>query len=226
MKRLLPVLAFAFVFSGIAVSQQFPKVTAKAIWAPGVPVLQDIRDHCGKTPNEPFADCFYSMMQKSGASPEALAFTRQTGNAGYLRDFQDLGPVGVAFVQFPSRANENQGAFIVNGTPAMIDIDQQSLLAQDELQKNLTFATIAERTPQVAVWPGDRNGTSYVVIKRLPLGGVRVTVPYTLRNGCRACDALGSAVFAFDFERSGRYLGTKLLGVTARKAIPPPARPQ
>lgn len=226
MRSALQCLFFALMFSGIALSHQFQRVSSKAIWRPGISVLQQIRDLCGKTPGEPFSDCFYSMMRQSGATPEALAFTRQTGNLGYLRDILDLGPVAVAFVHFPFRANENQGAFIVNGSPPMIDIDQQSLLAIDELQRNLTYSMLVERMPQISIWPGDRDGTSFVSTKRLPMGGVRITIPYTLRNGCRACDQLGSAIFAFDFERSGRYLGTRLMGVTAKTHPPPLSKPQ
>jgi hypothetical protein len=148
-------------------------------------VMQEIRDQCGKAPGEPIGDCFYSMMEKSGATPEALAFTKQTGNLGYLRDLIDLGPVAVAFVHYPFRANENQGALIVNGGGSgFIDIDQQSWLAQEEMRRNLTYSTIAEHSPEVSLWPGDRNGTAYIGTKRLPAGGVRITAGYSLRKGC------------------------------------------
>ena len=206
------------LFTVVAFPQSPQRVTVKAIWSPGTAIMQEIRDQCGKTPGDPFGDCFLNMMQKSGATPEALAFTRQTGNLGYLRDFKDLGPVAVAFVHFPFRANENQGALIDNGSPAILDIDQLNLLGSDEIQRNLTYSMLAERAPQISLWPGERNGTAYMVTKRLPMAGVRVTVPYLLRNGCRACDVLGAATFAFDLDQSGRYLGTKLIGVTTRKA--------
>jgi hypothetical protein len=226
MRRILLLLLSCVLFSFNVLPQAFQKVTTRSLWAPGMTAIQEIRDQCVKASGEPPGDCLYAMMQNGGATLEALAFTRQTSNLGYLRDLLDLGPVAVAFVHFPFRANENQGAYIVNGIPAMIDIDQTSLLAQDELQRNLTYGLIAQGAPQVSIWPGDRSGTTFVVTKRLPMGGVRVTVPYVLRNGCRACDTLGTATFAFDFERSGRFLGTKLIGVTAQKKPLTPVKPQ
>ena len=189
-------------------------ITSRAIWGPGMSVMQEIRDACGQLSGGQFGECFLSMMQKGGASPEAVAFTRLTDNLGYLRDFREAGPVDVAFVHFPFRANENQGAYLVNGLQPMIDIDNQNLLANYELTKNLSYSRLARLYPEISVWPGDRSGTNYIVIKKLPVGGVRFVAGYTLRNGCRACDVLGGVTFAFDFDRSGRFLGTKLMNVT------------
>lgn len=216
MRSTLRALVVAALISTTSFSQQLQRVTPKSIWVADTSALQEIREKCGRSANDPVSECFLSIMQNGGASPEALTFSRLTGSTGYLSSFLDLGPIGIAFVNFPFRANETQGVFIVNGSPAMIDVDQQTWLAHDELKKNLTYTMIAERTPQVSVWPGNRN-TGNAVGKRLPHGGVRITFPYILRNGCRACDVLGTATFAFDFERSGRFLGTKLLGVSARQ---------
>ena len=189
-------------------------VTSRAIWGPGMSVMQEIRDACGQLSGSQFGECFLSMMQKTGASLEAVAFARLTDNLGYMRDFREAGPVDVAFVHFPFRANENQGAYLVNGLQPMIDIDNVNLLANYELTKNLSYSRLARLYPQISVWPGDRSGTNYIVMKKLPVGGVRFVPGYILRNGCRACDVLGNVTFAFDFDRSGRFLGTKLMNVT------------
>src|SRR6188508_3389210 len=108
MKRILALLCFGGLLlpalSATAVALQLQKVTSRAIWGPGMSVMQEIRDQCGRVPGEPIGDCFYSMMEKNGATPEALAFTKQTGNLGYLRDLLNVGPVAVAFVHYPFRA--------------------------------------------------------------------------------------------------------------------------
>jgi predicted secreted protein len=48
------------------------------------------------------------------------------------------------------------------------------------------------------------------------VGKSAVWVPggYLLRNGCHACEKVGSAVFAFDFDTGGTFLGTRLMMVT------------
>ena len=189
-------------------------VTPRAIWSPGMAVMQEIRETCSPLSGSQFGECFLGMMQKTGATLDAIAFTRQTDSLGYLRDLREAGAVDIAFVHFPFRANENQGAYLVNGLQPMIDIDNQNLLANYELTKNLSYSRLARLFPEISVWPGDRTGTNYIVIKKLPIGGVRFVAGYTLRNGCRACEVIGNVTFAFDFDRSGRFLGTKLMNVT------------
>jgi hypothetical protein len=185
-----------------------------ALWGPGMSEMQMIQQNCASAGTQ-FRECFANGMQKSGASPQAVAFTNMTGNTGYMRDFRQTGRVSIAYVYFPFRANENQGAYLVNGTPSMIDIDNQSLLAQNQLAKNPTYTQLAKKYPEITLFPGDRDGTSYLVAGKLSSGGQRFIVPYNLQNQCHACEQVGIAKFAFDFDRTGKFLGTKLLGVTA-----------
>jgi hypothetical protein len=192
-------------------------IGSEALWQPGMSTMQSIRDECAKAAQ--FNECFYSMMQKSGASPQAVAFTKLTEQMGYMRDFLQAGHVDVAFVNFPFRANENQGAYLVNGAPSMIDIDDQRLLSPEELKKNSTYAALAKQYSDVTIWPGNRNGTDYLEVKSLPDGGQEFIAEYILRNGCHACATIGTARFAFDFDSTGKFLGTKLVNVTKGSAI-------
>jgi hypothetical protein len=188
------------------------KIGPEAVWGPGMSIMQDIRQQCSAA-GQQFGECFVNGMQKAGASPQAVAFARLTDNTGYVRDFRQIGPVDVAYVNFPYRANENQGAYLVNGSPQMIDIDDQSLLAKDALAKNAAYARLVKKYTDVTIWPGNRNGTDYPSVKQLPQGGRRFTVNYLLRNGCHACAVIGNARFGFVFDRTGKFLGTKLVGV-------------
>lgn len=108
-------------------------VTAAALWEPGMSVLQGIKQECSLIGGAAFRDCFVQGMEKAGASLPALAFTRRLGDGVFLRKFRRVGPIGIAYVYYPFRANENQSALLVNGTPALIDVDDQQLLATDEL---------------------------------------------------------------------------------------------
>ena len=43
--------------------------------------------------------------------------------------------------------------------------------------------------------------------------GQRFVVEYRLLNGCHACERVGRARFAFDFDAEGKFLGSTLLDV-------------
>jgi hypothetical protein len=141
----------------------------------------------------------------------------RSSDGAYLRDFRRVGPVDIAYVTYPFRANENEGILLVNGTPASIDIDNQRLLSKTELAKNPTYVELAKKYPQISLWPGDRYGTDNPLVKDLPQSGRRFVVHYRLRNLCHACAVVGSAQFGFDFNQAGRFLGTKLLQVDASR---------
>jgi len=40
-------------------------------------------------------------------------------------------------------------------------------------------------------------------------------VSYPLRNGCHACASAGSALFNWNFDAQGKFLGTTFLGLLA-----------
>lgn len=189
-------------------------VSAEAVWKPGLSSVADIKKQCAASNGGAIQDCFINGMAKAGASSQAVAFTRRNDGA-YLREFRRVGPVDIAYVTNPFRANENDAIFLVNGTPATIDVDGQQLPNQTDLAKNSTYASLAKKYPQISLWPGDRSGTGTPTVKDLPGGGWRFVVSYRLQNFCHACAVVGSAQFGFDFDQAGKFLGTRLLQVTA-----------
>lgn len=220
MKNLIAVVTVLCSCLGFAAAQDRPAgarrpatpVGPEALWQPGMGIMQAMREGCDKAPD--FGQCFVSMMQKSGASAQAVAFARLTGNTGYMRDFREAGRVDVAYVNYPFRANENQGCLLVNGDPPAIDVDDVSALPQNDLQRDARYAALANKYPNVTIFPGDRAGTSYPEIKSLPGGGQRFIFGYRLVNGCRACERVGAISFAFDFDRAGKFLGPKIVSVS------------
>lgn len=214
---LFSVIAAGIVGGGLNAGTQNTRqlLGPQAVWAPGMTIMQDIRQECSSLSGQQFGECFSNGMQKTGASPQAVAFTYMTDNTGYMRDFRQVGQVSIAYVNFPFRANENQGAYLVNGTPPLIDIDDQSLLAKGELKQNPVYTSLAKKYSEITLFPGDRSGTSYLVAERLPGGQQRFIVGYNLQNVCHACEQVGTARFAFDFDSAGQFLGTKLISVTA-----------
>ncbi len=214
--------------SSLAVSQDrtagagasIQSIGPEAIWAPGMSIMQSVRDQCSSMGGSSFGQCFASAMRKSGASPQAVAFTNLIGNTGYLRDFREAGRVDVAYVYYPFRANENQGCLLVNGDPAVVDVDDWDILRKVDLTKDPNYVAISEQSSNVTLFPGDRSGTDYPVAKTSTGGGQRFIVSYRLLKGCHACEVLGSAKIAFDFDGSGKFSGAKLLGVDKAAIMP------
>ena len=191
-------------------------IDAKAIWEPGTTTIRSIQQSCVSLSGTQFSECFVNQMQKMGASPQAIAFTHSIGDMGYMVGFRPAnGRVSLAHVTFPFRANENQGAYLVNGTPAQIDVDDQSLLSKSELNANSVYAEMVRQYSDILMFPGDRIGTNAVIAEPLPGGGQRFLVSYKLNDRCHACPQVGTARFAFDFDPDGQFLGTRLLNVTA-----------
>lgn len=184
-----------------------------AIWEPITKVLENIHQKCADLNAPSFGECFAAAMEELGAKPEAVAFTRLTGNGAYMRDFRETGRVDVAYVEYPFRANEIQGVLLVNGFPPIIDVDNLNAVAKGQLQKDPLYIHLVKDFPEVSVWPGDRSEKDVPVIETPPGGGQRFILTYRLLNGCHACELIGSAQFAFQFDSLGNFTGIKLKGV-------------
>ena len=209
-------IAVALLFctgAGLAGAQTSrPTISAAAEWQPGMETFRSIMNRCMNAPNPD--GCKAKTLEESGASPAAITFSELTGYDGFMRAFRKVGPVDVAYVLYPYRANENDGVLLVNGDPQVIDVDDDELVPKDDLKADPLYATLLQSNPGLTVWPGDRFDTRYPVAEELPRGGQRFLVFYRLQT-CHACAQLGDATVAFDFDRTGKFDGTKLWVVNA-----------
>jgi hypothetical protein len=67
--------------------------------------------------------------------------------------------------------------------------------------------------PNIDVWPGDRDGKIWPNSQVGSDGGIQFTVAYPLRNGCHACASAGQAIFNWNFDATGKFLGTSFQGM-------------
>jgi len=184
-----------------------------AEWNPTMETIRAIHQECSEKGASDFGKCFVDFMARAGASAQAVAFAQSTGNNGYLAHFFKKGRVDLAYVHYPFRANENEGWLIVNGDPPMIDVDDLSHLPKAQLERNPTYLKIKQKYPNLMLFGGDRTMTRPPAMVVQPNQGQRLIVEYRLLNGCHACERVGRATFAFDFDASGKFLGTILLEV-------------
>jgi hypothetical protein len=210
---LLGVFILSTALASQAQDHPPPKFDASAVFQPGTITMQQARTECAKLSQPQFGGCFAQHMQAAGASPQAVAFIHAIHNEGFMRDFRDAGRVSIAFVSYPFRANENQGVFLVNGSPELFDPDDSNLIPQDELAKNSTYAKLLKQHPRLTVFPADRAGTKFIDAKSTSHGGQRFELPYQILDGCRACALVATLRLAFDFDDTDKFIGSKVLSI-------------
>jgi hypothetical protein len=207
-----------------AQSREPAKIGASAVWQLPAQFLTTAHAACDPTAaaQSKFMDCLINQMEKAGASHDAIAFTRELykqsgGEFGILTGFQDEGPVAFAWVTYPLRANTNYGLLLVNGQPRMVNVEDLKLLDKNSMQASAQFQDLKNQFPKVDLWPGDRDGKTWPNSQAGPNGGIQFTVGYPLINGCHACARAGFAIFNWNFDAKGKFLGTAFMGLT-----PPP----
>lgn len=234
-KSLLLPAVFALAGAAVLQSQSVPqsapssagKVGASAVWQVSPSFLASAQATCDKTaagkPSS-YADCFIKQMQKAGASSEAVAFSRtlyQTsgGDVGIMTGFNKVGPVDVAWITYPLRANTNYGLLFLNGTPEIVNAENLKLLDRAGMEQSGQYQDLQGQFPKIELWPGDRDGTTWPNSQSGPNGGIQFVLSYPLRNGCHACAHGGFALFTWNFDAGGKFLGTTFMGLT-----PPPLK--
>lgn len=195
-------------------------VSAAVVFTVGTEFIDSVKVACPDLRSEKLQDCFAGEMKKAKATAAAVEFSKQLGEPGFVRDFKAAGPVDIAYVLYPYRANENQSWLLVNGQPAMIDVDNQKMITVDAVRRTATYAALAQAHRQISVWPGDRGGTEYPDVEMGVKGGVHILVNYRLREQCHSCPVWGHAWYSFEFDPQGKFGGTKLIGMSVIRAKP------
>jgi hypothetical protein len=153
-----------------------------------------------------FTNCISAGMKKAGASPAAIAFTKYTGGEVYMYEFTEMGKVDLAVITAPLINDPNvSDSVLVNGTPRIFHPYEN--IGKIDISRDPLFPTIQRKYPDVEIWP--MHG--FEKMEALPSGGQRFIFDFLLLNGCRACEIAGSAFVAFDFNETGKFIGTKLI---------------
>ena len=208
--------------SGFAVPKPGAKVGASAVWQLPEQFIAGAHAACDKSAPSGLAECFIDQMTKAGASADAVSFTRELykqsqGEVGIMTGLQPVGPVDIAWITYPLRANTNYGLLFINGDPPIVNVENLNLLDQKTMKQSPQFKDLKFQFPKVDVWPGDRDGKTWPNSQTVPNGGIQFVVGYPLINGCHACARAGFALFTWNFTAQGKFLGTTFVGMT-----PPP----
>ena len=206
----------------VEASDDSDEIGPSAVWTPAAADLARIRQLCKAARGSDFTSCFITQMSASGASPEAIAFTRtyaeqNGGTIAFLQGFRPVDLVDVGYAYFPAGADFSQRWLLLNGTPAIIDVDDLSRLPQADMEKDPAFGALRKRYPKVTLFDGNRSSESVPEMQTGSDGTQEFTIDYPLKDHCRACATLGTARFSFDFDPTGRLVAVKFLSVTTTR---------
>lgn len=214
-RRLLPFLFFAACLTAQSKARS-AKLVAAAVWQMPPQFVSAAHTACDHL--DPSGECWIGQMAKAGASAEAVTFTgelyeKSHGDFGIMAGFHDQGPVAFAWITYPLRANTNSGFVLVNGQPPILNVEDLKLLDTKTMKESSQFQDLKGQFPDVDVWPGDRDGKIWPNSQAGADGGIQFTVGYPLRNGCHACAHAGYAIFNWNFDAQGKFLGTAFQGM-------------
>jgi len=199
-------------------SSSSTKIGASAVWQLPAQFVTIAHAACDRSSSSNHAECMIGQMAKAGAPADAAQFTRELykqsrGEFGIMTGFQDEGPVAFAWITYPLRANTNYGLLLMNGQPRIVNVEDLKLLDVKTMKASSQFQDLKRQFPKVDVWPGDRDGKIWPNSQAGPNGGVQFTVAYPLINGCHACAHAGSAIFNWNFDAKGKFVGTSFQGM-------------
>jgi hypothetical protein len=185
-------------------------ITSTAVWNPSSDVLTRIGQGCATAGTEDPSQCFTENMAAQGAPDDAVDFTRSYaelnhGTFAVLAYFHPLDAVDLGLAYFPSGKEIHHSWVLLNGTPAIVDINNLEQLPESELQKDSQYRAMAQQHVRAKLFPDDPqpNSSAEPESEKLPDGSQKFTARYAVRDGCRSCDLLGQADFIFYFNSGG-----------------------
>lgn len=194
-------------------------ISSSAIWSPDDDDLVEIEQSCQTEAATSYSKCFVEQMG-GFASSEAVAFSRSLmekppARAGYLKELREAGPVDLGLVTYIGGENASQGWTLVNGSPAVVSVDDLKLLPQSAMEKDRLFNSLRTQYPQIrlTIENDDRKTDSLPEMQALGDGNQRFVIGYSLKEPCPACKIVGHASFGFDFDATGKFLGVTFIRV-------------
>jgi hypothetical protein len=195
------------------------QIGEEAIWNAGPEDLSAIGQACKITDAARYQECFVEQMGEY-ASSDAVAFaqmmaSQKSRRLGYLTALREYGLVDLGYVVYPGNSNVDHGWVLLNGVPALINLDDVTALPKGAMEKDARYAALLRSHPrmQLAVNDEQRKADTAPQIERLPGEGERFAVPYSLQDPCAGCAPLAQAIFGFDFNDAGKFMGIKFLRV-------------
>jgi len=152
-------------------------------------------------------DCLAKAMQAAKASPQAIAAAHQLGaqgNPGYVSAWRNQDGVGIATIEYPFRANTNEGTLLVDSAGHTVDVDADVL--PEMSRADATVKPFLDAHPEATPFAPAEASSS----EALPNEGVRLIYSTPMRT-CHACADDGMLRVAYDFDAQRRFSGKQIL---------------
>jgi hypothetical protein len=195
------------------------QIGEEAIWNAGPEDLSAIGQACKTSDAAQYQECFIEQMGEY-ASSDAVAFaqtmaSQKSRRLGYLTGLREYGLVDLGSVVYPGNANVNHGWVLLNGVPALVNVDDVTILPKSAMEKDARYVALRQSHPHMQLIVNDeqRKPDSSPQIERLASDGERFVVSYSLQEPCANCAPLARAIFGFDFNEAGKFMGAKFLRI-------------
>ena len=150
-------------------------------------------------------DCVITLMQSTGASSQAIAFTKMLQGIAFMSSFKEFGIVDLAEITYPIRANNNVEFVLLNGNPQIVYVEDGYKV---DITHDSNYPTLQQKYPNIQIEGGEN---SFINMEQNSQGGQRFVFSFALVDGCHACQTDKSAYIAFEFEGTGQFEGMKLM---------------
>ncbi|PHV35823.1 hypothetical protein [Janthinobacterium sp. BJB304] len=153
--------------------------------------------------------CLLRTMQRSGARPQAIAAAKmlvKANKAGFISAWRPLGKAALATVNYPFRANTNEGSLLIGSDGAAIDVDEDSVREEDRATPAWR-AFAAAHPDSVPFALADFIGSTATAD-----GGQSVLFSTPLIT-CHACAEDGALLVAYTIDKAGIVRERKLLTI-------------
>jgi hypothetical protein len=150
-------------------------------------------------------DCVITLMQSTGASSQAVAFTRMLQGIAFMSSFKEFGIVDLAEITYPVRANNNVEYVLLNGNPQIVYVEDGYKV---DITHDSNYPALQQKYPNIQIEGGEN---SFINMEQNSQEGQRFVFSLALVDGCHACQTDKSAYIAFEFEGTGQFEGMKLM---------------
>lgn len=209
MMKYIPVLAslFSLVLAGCDngnnQTQETVKQPAQPTFITDKSVWQGNLDKCRDS--ESVDNCFMNEVKNTGTAEalKAAQYLAEKGETGYISAYRKEGPVGIADIEYPFRANTNSGTLLVPSEGQPIDIDDIT----NALKTFPAWQDFQKQHPDAAPWP---PGT--LSKKQQTNDGLDFVFSYPVQT-CHACEKLGSLSISYKFTPDGKFMESKAIEI-------------
>lgn len=196
-------------------------VGRSAIWLPGPDFASHAYAVCNRIASSVsfnHADCEIDQMASAGAPPAAVKFAREfarqfLGEAVVMREFKNIGSADLVSVQYPFRMGVNVRQIRINYDPKAPDVHDPDNVEKSEMEQSSLYRELKKKYPKLYLMRGLGERNSWLEVEKQKDGAFRHMAGYLVGDGVRDNNFVAGTTFAWDFDATGKFLGTKFLSI-------------